>query len=264
MRQHNGGGRRGSAGGRCQRFGGRGSGGNSRGNNSSSGQPVAEGNCAELSHAICTYGDDKQSERHTKTKDKILNCILAKFEHGKCAKESLEKLQASDMEQWRPEEIDDGTELGEAEKMTLQQEVRDHVQGGNKFEDNMCKAFGLILGQCTARLVNPPQNKKNWKTIEAKGDPIEHLSAIKEITQNFQDSKHPIATVYKTITDFFLVKQGEKKGLRTHAKRFKCAKDMLEQQHGKMALTGHIKRMKGHSTMTQKKRSAVRLPATSW
>jgi len=72
-----------------------------------------------------------------KITDKILNHIFATFEHGKCVKESLEKLQAYDIEQWRPEEIDDGTELGEAEKMTLQQEVRDYVQRRNKFEDNM-------------------------------------------------------------------------------------------------------------------------------
>jgi len=89
-----------------------------------------------------------------KTKDKILNCIFAKFEHGKCAKESLEKLQAYGIEQWRPEEIEDGTELGEVEKMMLQQEVRDYVQRRNKFEGNMYKAFRLILGKCTARLVN--------------------------------------------------------------------------------------------------------------
>jgi len=119
MSQHNGWGGWCSAGGRGQRFGGRGSGGNSRGNNGSSGQHVAKGNCAELGDAICTCGHDKQSERHMKTTDKILNCVFAKFEHGKHAKESLEKLQACDIEQWRPEEIDDGTEPGEVEKMML-------------------------------------------------------------------------------------------------------------------------------------------------
>jgi len=30
--------------------------------------------------------------------------------------------------------------------MILQQEVRDYVQRRNKFEDNMYKAFGVILG----------------------------------------------------------------------------------------------------------------------
>jgi len=67
----------------------------------------------------------------------------------------------------------------------------------------MCNAFGLIIGQCTARLANTLQTRKDWKTIEAKEDPIKLLSAIKEITQNFQDSKHPIATVHKQITFFF-------------------------------------------------------------
>ena len=51
-----------------------------------------------------------------KTTDKILNYIFANFEHGKYVKESLEKLEAYNIEQWRPEEIDDATELGEVEK----------------------------------------------------------------------------------------------------------------------------------------------------
>jgi len=126
-----------------------------------------------------------------KTTDKILNCIFATFEHGKCAKESLEKLQAYDIKQCRPKELDDGAELGE-EKMTLQQEVRDYVRCGNEFEDNMHKAFGLILGLCATRLVNTLQNRKDGKTIEAKGDPIKLSSAIKEITQNSQSVPLPL------------------------------------------------------------------------
>jgi len=39
--------------------------------------------------------------------------------------------------------------------------------------------------------------------------------------------------------------------LPAYAKRFKCAHDMLEQHSGKMALTEHIKRMKGYND-TQK------------
>jgi len=197
-----------------------------------------------------------------KTTAKILNYIFATFEHGKYVWESLEKLQAYDIEQWRPVEIDDGAELGEVEKMILQQEERDNVQRRNKFEDNMYKAFGLILGQCTTRLVNTLQNRKDWKIIEVKGDPINILSAIKEITQNFQDSKYPIISAHKAITDFFLIKQGEKERLPAYAKRFKCAQDMLEQHSGKMALREHIKRIEGYSDT--KKRSIMRLPTTSW
>jgi len=59
---------------------------------------------------------NSRSERCMKTKDKVLNYTFAKFEHGKHTKKSLEQLQACDIEQWRPEEIQDGTELGEVEK----------------------------------------------------------------------------------------------------------------------------------------------------
>jgi len=115
MSQHNGGGGWGSAGGRGQRFGGKGSGRNSRGKNC----PSWQGTVQSSTKAIYPCGDDKQSERHTKTTDKVLNCIFAKSEHQKHTKEHFEKLQACAIEQWRPEKIEDGTELGEVEKMTL-------------------------------------------------------------------------------------------------------------------------------------------------
>ena len=251
MSQPNGG--RGS-GGRGQRFGGRGGfngqgpGRNSRGNNGSSKkQPQLKGKCEALGDAVCTFGDAKQSERFNKTTDKILNYIFSNYDQGKYVKESLEKYEVYDIELWRPEEIEEGTELGEVEKMVLQQEVRAYVQIRNKFEDNMYKAFGLIYGQCTTGLKNKLEARKDWEALKDKGDPIQLLTAIKEITQNFQDSKYPIAAVHKSIVDFFAIKQGEKEGLPAYTKRFKCAQDMFEQHSGKMALTEHIKKMEDYN-----------------
>ena len=102
----------------------------------------------------------------------------------------------------------------------------------------MCNAFGLIIGQCTARLANTLQTRKDWKTIEAKEDPIKLLSAIKEITQNFQDSKHPIATVHKQITFFFSDQARWKGRIACSCKKGsnQCAQDMSEQRSSKMAL----------------------------
>jgi len=54
--------------------------------------------------------------------------------------------------------------------------VRDYVRHRNKFEDNKCKTFGLVLGQCPARRKNKADDRNDWKLIEAKGDPIEILS----------------------------------------------------------------------------------------
>ena len=251
MSQPNGG--RGS-GGRGQRFGGRGSSGglgagrNGRGNNGSSRTPQQlKGECAALGDAVYTFGDEKQSERFNKTTDKILNYIFTNYDQGKYVKESLEKYEMYDIDLWRPEEIEDGTQLGEVEKMVLQQEVRAYVQIRNKFEDNMYKAFGLIYGQCTIRLKNKLDDRKDWKALKDKGDPIQLLTAIKEITQNFQDSKYPIATVHKAITDILTIKQGEKEGHPAYIKRFKCAQEMMEQHCGKIALTEHIKRMEGYN-----------------
>jgi len=76
---------------------------------------------------------------------------------------------------------------------------------------------------------------------------------MKETTQNFQDSKCSIVTVHKATEDIFLIEQGGKEALPAHAKRFKCAHDMLEQHSGKMALTKHVKKMEGPNESHTKK-----------
>ena len=131
--------------------------------------------------------------------------------------------------------------------MILQQEVRDYVQRRNKFEDNMYKAYGLIYGQCTTKLRNKLEQRKDFEVIKDKGDPIKLLSAIKEITQNFQDTTYPIATVHKALCDFVTLKQGDKEGLAAYQKRFKNVKDMLEQHLGPILMPEHVKRMEGYN-----------------
>ena len=78
------------------------------------------------------------------------------------------------------------------------QQVRDHVQRGDKLDN----AFGIVLGHCDARPKNKLDNMEDWKVTTAKGDPIELLPAIKETPQNFQESKHPVATVHKQLQSF--------------------------------------------------------------
>jgi len=65
-----------------------------------------------------------------------------------------------------------------------------------------------------------------------------------------------------TITDFFLIKQGEKERPHACIKGFKCALEMSEQHSGQMALAEHIKKMEGCNDAT--KESIVKWHKASW
>jgi len=66
MSRHNGGDGWGSAGGRGQRFGGMGSGRKSRGNDGSSGKPVAEATSQSLATSFANQQDQIQTRKATK------------------------------------------------------------------------------------------------------------------------------------------------------------------------------------------------------
>ena len=201
-------------GGRGQRNSGRGRGGSSRNNHGSSVRSVtAKGNCVALGDAIFTCGDDKQSERFDKTREKIMNHIFANFEQGKYIKESLEKLEVYDIELWRPEEVEDPDDMGEVEKMILQQEVRDYIQRRTKFEENMYKAFALILGQCTVSLKNKLENRKDWKVIEDKGRPHSALDSNQRDNTEFSRLKISHSHCAQGSCGFFWDETRRKRGI---------------------------------------------------
>ena len=202
-----------------------------------------KGACEDLKDHVYTVGDAKQADRYTKTTEQILNYIQREYDQGQEVKDSLEQLEEFDMELYKPEKPDDMAALDDIDKMILQQEVKDYCTRKFKFNDNMNKAFALIHGQCSMGVKNKLENRKDWKFIKDRHNPILLLKAIKEITQNYQDSKYPIASIHKSIITLFTIKQDEKEGLAAYTKRFKNAQDIMEAQHGKLTLEQYVKKM---------------------
>ena len=81
------------------------------------------------------------------------------------------------------------------------------------------------------------EDRKDWNTIKG---PIELLAAIKELTHNYQDSKYPITSIYKSIKTLMNIRQDDKEAMVDFIKRFRNAKDIMEAQHGILPLTKYI------------------------
>ena len=80
-----------------------------------------------------------------------------------------------------------------------------HITKQTYYKSNKSKAFAIIIGQCTTILRYKLEAKSDWNTIE--DDPVAALIAIKDAANNFQDTKYHIATVHKSLKDFFTIKQ---------------------------------------------------------
>ena len=90
----------------------------------------------------------------------------------------------------------------------------------------MNKAYALILGQCMLGLKGKLEQWKDWED-KIKNNVIQILEAIREITCNYQDSKYPIALIFRSMKIFMNIKQDEKESLADFTKRFRNTKNIM-------------------------------------
>lgn len=269
------GGRGGRGRGNSSRNAGRGRGNNSRSNDKFK-KSTLVGACEDLKDNVYTVGDAKQADRFTKTTEQIANYIQRTYEDGQDVKDSITFMERQNMEKYLPttipyrsssplrttrpvdqeqkgeSKVTDLEEAKEAEQVTmnpmqrimLEQQVKEYFTKKARYMNNMNKAYGLIHGQCTQGIKNKLEARKDWKLIEKNHDPIELLTAIKEITQDYQDSKYPIASIHKSLTSLFNMKQEEKESLTAFSKRFNNALDIFKSQFGEIKLEKYVPTMK--------------------
>ena len=136
-----------------------------------------------LSH-LCMWWQQTSRKMQQSNWENIAS-LLNKIEHVQCPKEPLEKsvtvwsqtVETRGNRRW--------TELGEVERMTIYQEVRDHAQRQNKTSSKTTCTWLLDSSFDSAlrlRLEIKLDARKNWKVIKCKGGPNELLFAfIQEI-----------------------------------------------------------------------------------
>jgi Zinc knuckle len=127
-------------------------------------------------------------------------------------------------------------------------EYRAWMSRKEKYQINMDKAFGILWGQCTTGVKNKLESRKDWSTIKKEHKAIDLMKAIKEVTQDYQDSKYPLVSIKRSLLNVLTAKQDERvrEGLVSYTKRFRNAVEIMEAQQGKLALTEYVKKMKGY------------------
>ena len=228
---------------------GRGRGRGSRPYNSNFGQrnfSNLKGACEELKDNVYTVGDAKQADRFAKTTENIVNYIQRTYDEGQDVMDALVNMEDVDFDEFEPESEEAEADLTYMQKLILQAKVKEFMNRKNKYQHNMNKAYALILGQCTQGLKNKLETSVKWESIKTAHNPIWLLKAIKEITQDYQDSKYPIASICKSLETVFTIRQDEREGLAAYLKRFKIAQDIMEVQHGTLDLSVYVSRMPGY------------------
>ena len=238
-----------SSGGKQQRWKGK-----KPSNNTS--KEIFKGECEDLKGKVYFIGSAKQTDNYNNTTEAILEYFLREYTHGLDVVESLEKLQEKDLTNEVPVEATppDGAseELKAALKAVHHEEMKQFVQRKQKLSTNLVKAYGIILGQCTKGLKAKLETRKDWNAGNDKirFNAINLLKAIKEITHNFQDNKYPIESIYFSIRNVFTMKQEDNETLTEFTKRFNNAMDIMETQHGTLAMKAYLETREDYKNAT--------------
>ena len=79
----------------------------------------------------------------------------------------------------------------ESLKLVYKQEIKRHVNRKLDYLTNKIKAYGFLIEQCNKAMVAKIKQHTNF-TSTILNNPIKLLKTIKEISLNYEETKHPM------------------------------------------------------------------------
>lgn len=221
----------GGRGSRSPRQGPRGGRGNrsQRPSNNNNKKPIKRGECEELKDNVFDY-DVNNPGHFIKSKEKMIEHVQRTFTRGQDICETLKTGKRFDFDSVMPSSPTPGPDgtVSEAQQIVHTRRLNKHADRIDLYEDNLTKAFGLILGQCTPRMRNKLEARKDWHEIESNHDPVQLLNTIRDIIHNTQDHQYGPLAAYNALKTFIKTVQEEREGLTSFHKKFEAACEALE------------------------------------
>ena len=87
--------------------------------------------------------------------------------------------------------------------------MKQSLQTEHDVGESMFKAYNLILGQCTPRLVNALESRTAFEQVQQNANPVELLRMIRAETRQDQEQKHPAVGVTNALRALFGFRQND-------------------------------------------------------
>ena len=183
-------------------------------------------------------GTSKQASDFEATSEFIINYIKRTFQHGNDISESLRTLTLQDTEKWKPKlnsSKSDNDNIAKIENKQFEIEFKANLDESMKrstiYKQNIYKAYAFLWEKCTKSMQNKISSRRDFEDA-IFNDPIALLTAIKEHSLNYQETRYEMAIIADAIRTFINTKQKENETLNNYTKRFKTSKEIMEAQIG--------------------------------
>ena len=95
-------------------------------------------------------------------------------------------------------------------KLVYEQEIKRYVDRTIEYEANKIKAYSFLHDQCNKAMLAKIKQCTNFATT-ILNNPIELLKAIKEISLNYKENKHPMRSIIEALRHLLGLKQKQMK-----------------------------------------------------
>ena len=262
-----------SSSGRGGRGRGRGGGGG-RGPGNQSGRPAPSkftGNCADLTGSIFDCSDNKQADVFLHTVKRISEYVGKTYKHGGDMVSSfIAKARINVPIPVAPVYADPTTPTAEELTLTLiyRGKITTYLKRDANLDDNIQKAYSLILGQCSDLLQAKLKQQQDWATINDSQDSIRLLNLIRLITFRFEDQKFLPHALYQAKAALYAFRQRDQRN-EEYYERFQNLVDVATAYAGQLydhtiVLICSDKLHPGidHETLTDEQREACHVAAS--
>ena len=125
------------------------------------------------------------------------------------------------------------TAAEEVAKIIFKGELDAFVKRKSALDDNIQKAYSLVIGQCTDLLQSKLKQQANWSFINTEQDAIGLITLIKTITFRFEDQKFLPLALYQSKANVYNLRQGNMTN-HEHLQRFQNLVDVATAYNGQL------------------------------
>ena len=158
-----------------------------------------KGACEDLKDNVFDCSDNRQADKYITSVKHIAEHIGANYKHGGDIKACIEQETKITIAAPTEPTVADPTKPTPAERTQLKifdRKLDLHVKRETILEDNIQRAYSLILGQCSDQLRTKLKQQTTWENVSATQDGIELIKLIKTVVFKFEDQKYlPLALV---------------------------------------------------------------------
>jgi hypothetical protein len=148
------------------------------------------GNCAELSGYIFDWSDYRQTDKYVTNMKRTAEYLGAMYKQGGDIRSTIEnKLALQIPISAEPRVIGAAIALSTAQTLTFKGEINKYIMRRATLEENMQKAYSLIVGQYIELLRAKFKQSNDWVHVSTVFDVLGLIRLVKTIVFKFNDQK---------------------------------------------------------------------------